>query len=94
MPTDADIARYRANLQDERDSSTLYRALASAEKDPHLAEIYRRLAGVEERHARRWEEYLHENGQPVSPYRPGWRIRMLVFLAGRFGAATVLPMVT
>ena len=94
MPTDADSARYRANLQDERDSSTLYRALASAEKDPHLAEIYRRLAGVEERHAKRWEEYLRENGQPVSPYRPGWRIRMLVFLAGRFGAATVLPMVT
>jgi VIT1/CCC1 family predicted Fe2+/Mn2+ transporter len=94
MPTDADIMRYQANLQDERDSSTLYRALASAEKDPHLAEIYRRLAGVEERHAGRWEEYLRENGQPISPYRPGWRIRMLVFLAGRFGAATVLPMVT
>lgn len=94
MPADADIARYKANLQDERDSSTLYRALARAEKDPHLAEIYERLAAVEERHAARWEEYLRQQGQHVPSYQPGWRIRMLKFLAGRLGAATVLPMMT
>ncbi|HEU5347611.1 MAG TPA: VIT1/CCC1 transporter family protein [Ktedonobacterales bacterium] len=94
MPDDADIARYKTNLQDERDSSTLYHALAAAEKDPRLAEIYRRLADVEDRHAARWEEYLRQQGQQVPVYRPGWRIRMLRLLAGRFGAATVLPTVT
>lgn len=94
MPTNADFARYKANLQDERDSSTLYRALAKSEKNPHLADIYSRLAGVEERHATNWEEQLRQQGQPVPAYRPGWRIRTLRFLAGRLGAATVLPMVT
>ena len=94
MPTDADIARYKANLQDERESATLYRALASAEKDAHLAEIYQRLAGVEERHAARWEDSLRKQGQPLPAFTPGWRIRALSFLARRFGAASVLPMVT
>ncbi len=94
MPTDADIARYKANLQDERESATLYRALASAEKDAHLAEIYQRLAGVEGRHAARWEDYLRQPGQPIPAFTPGWRIRGLSFLAQRFGAASVLPMVS
>ena len=94
MPTDADMARYKANLQDERESATLYRALASAEKDAHLAEIYQRLAGVEERHAARWEDYLRKQGHPLPAFTPGWRIRALSFLARRFGAASVLPMVT
>ena len=40
---DKDAAsRYRANLQGEVDGATLYRALAEAEKDPHLSEVYRR----------------------------------------------------
>lgn len=94
MATEADIARFKANLRDERDSSTLYKALAAAEKDPHLAEIYQRLAGVEDRHATHWEDYIRQNGQSVPAYQAGWRIRALSFLAGHFGAATVLPMVT
>ncbi|HEX6541352.1 MAG TPA: VIT1/CCC1 family protein [Ktedonobacterales bacterium] len=94
MPTETDIARYKANLQDERDSTTLYQALAATEKDAHLAEIYQRLAGVEERHAARWEDLLRQSGQAVPKYQPGWRIRALKFLACRFGAATILPMVT
>lgn len=94
MPAEADIARYRANLQDERESAMLYHALADAEKDQHLAEIYRRLAGVEERHAARWEDYLRQRGQQAPPFAPGWRTRALVFLARRFGTATVLPMIS
>jgi vacuolar iron transporter family protein len=94
VPSDTDFARYKANLQDERDSSTLYRALAKAEKDAHLSEIYLRLAGVEDKHASRWEGMLRDNGQAVPAYQPTWRTRMLVFLAGRFGAGVVLPMVS
>ena len=94
MSTDADKARYQANLQDERESATLYHALADAENDPHLSEIYRRLAGVEERHAARWEEYLRQQGEVIPAFTPGWRTRALRFLAQRFGAATVLPMVS
>ena len=46
-----DAARYRANLQGEYDSAGLYRALAEAEPDPRLQEVYGRLAAMEEGHA-------------------------------------------
>ena len=46
-----DIARYRTNFQDEIDSAALYRALGEVESQPQLAEVYRRLAEVEDRHA-------------------------------------------
>ncbi len=94
MATDADIARYTANLHDERDSSMLYRALADAEKDPHLAEVYQRLAAIEEKHAANWEDLLRRNGRTPPTYRPGWRIRMLAFFARRLGASSILPMVS
>jgi VIT1/CCC1 family predicted Fe2+/Mn2+ transporter len=94
MATDADIARYKANLQDERDSSVLYHTLAETEKDAHLAEIYRRLAAIEEKHAANWEGMLRQSGQDAPLYRPGWRIRTLAFLARRFGASSILPMVS
>jgi VIT1/CCC1 family predicted Fe2+/Mn2+ transporter len=94
MATDADIARYKANLQDERDSSTLYHALADAEKDTHLAEIYQRLAAIEEKHAASWEDLLRQSGQAVPTFRLGWRIRTLVFLSRHLGASSILPMVS
>lgn len=94
MATDADIARYKANLRDERDSSMLYHTLAETEKDAHLAEIYRRLAAIEEKHAANWEGMLRQSGQDAPLYRPGWRIRTLAFLARRFGASSILPMVS
>lgn len=94
MPNEADLARYRANLQDERDSAALYRTLAGAEKDAHLAEIYRRLADVEDRHAAHWEDLVRRGGADVPAYTPAWRTRLLARLAGWLGAATVLPMVT
>jgi VIT1/CCC1 family predicted Fe2+/Mn2+ transporter len=94
MATDADIARYKTNLQDERDSSMLYHTLAETEKDAHLAEIYRRLAAIEEKHAANWEDLLRQSGQDAPLYRPGWRIRTLAFLARRLGASSILPMVS
>lgn len=45
------IERYQANLRDERESLTLYQILASAERDPHLATIYSKMAAVEGHHA-------------------------------------------
>jgi VIT1/CCC1 family predicted Fe2+/Mn2+ transporter len=94
MATASDITRYQANLKDENDSATLYRALAAAEKDARLAEIYRRLADVEDRHAAHWADYLRQNGAVVPTYRPGWRTRTLVALTGWLGAGAILPLVT
>lgn len=88
-----DVARYRANYQDEVDSAVLYRALAEAEDQPQLTRVYERLAEVEEDHARFWEERLRGAGEPIPPRKVGWRTRFLVMLAKRFGPQFVLPTV-
>jgi VIT1/CCC1 family predicted Fe2+/Mn2+ transporter len=93
MPASGDVARYLANWQDEIDSATLYRTMAEAEPQPQLAEVYRRLAAVEERHAGFWEERLRAAGAPVPPRRASRRSRILGWLARRFGPQLVLPTV-
>jgi rubrerythrin len=42
------------SLADERNGAFLYDALAKAEKDERLAEVYRRMAAVERQHAAAW----------------------------------------
>lgn len=92
MKVDAQtLARYRANWQDEIDSAAIYGALAEAEPQPQLAEVYRRLAATEAAHAQFWADKLTDVGQPTAAQRPGWRARTLVWLARRFGPAFVLP---
>jgi VIT1/CCC1 family predicted Fe2+/Mn2+ transporter len=92
--TQADIARYRTNLQSEREGAALYTVLSQSEKDQRLAEVYRRLAETERRHASVWEDRLRAAGQPVQHFRPGWRTRTLGWLAHRFGAGAVVPVVS
>ena len=93
MTAPADTARYRANLQDEVDSAFLYRAFAAAETQPQIAEVFRRLAAVEEKHAGFWREALQAAGAPVPDLRPGWRPRVLARIARWFGVGLVLPTV-
>lgn len=83
--------RYRANLQGEVDSAGLYRAMAEAESDPHVSEVYRRLSAVEEAHAQFWRDQLARIGAKAGSLRPDWRTRALVWLARRFGPQFVLP---
>jgi VIT1/CCC1 family predicted Fe2+/Mn2+ transporter/rubrerythrin len=92
--TAQDVARYRANLQSEREGAALYQVLAHREKDQRLAEVYRRLAETEQRHASVWEERLRAAGQPAQPFRPSWRTSALGWLARRLGAAAVVPIVS
>src|SRR6266404_903258 len=91
MSESGPTSRYRANLRGEVDSAALYHALAQAEKDPHLAEVYRRLAAVEEAHAEFWKKQLARVGARVGRLRLGWRARALAWLARRFGPQFVLP---
>lgn len=93
QPAGRDGERYRANLQGELDGASLYRALAQAEPNPAVAEVYRRLAAVEDAHAELWRRQLAAIGQPPGAHRPGWRSRMLGLLARRFGPDFVLPVV-
>lgn len=86
-----DGQRYRANWQDEINSVALYEALAGLETDERLSSVYRRLAATEERHAGLWEGKLRAAGMPVPRPRPDWRTRLLIAVARRFGAQSVLP---
>jgi hypothetical protein len=83
--------RYAANLQGEIDSATLYRTLSESEKNPELAQVYGRLAAVEEAHAEFWKRKIDAIGQCVPMLRPSLRTRTLTWLARRFGPAFVLP---
>jgi hypothetical protein len=87
----AEVQRYLVNWRDEVDSEALYGALADLEPEPQLAEVYRRLAATEGRHAGFWEERLRASGAHLPARRPGWRTRLLIAVARRFGNQTVLP---
>src|SRR6516162_2589143 len=91
MPEDDPRRRYTANLQGEVDSAALYRTLAQTEKNPQLAQVYQRLAAIEEAHAEYWRDHISAIDHRVPMLRPGLRTRALAWLARRFGPAFVLP---
>jgi VIT1/CCC1 family predicted Fe2+/Mn2+ transporter len=88
-----DLARFRANRQDEIDSAAQYRAMAEAEPDAAVARVYRELADVEDKHAGFWEAKLRERGADPGPRRPSWRARVLAWTARRFGPRVILSTV-
>lgn len=83
---------WRHHLEDEADAAFLYRELAGAERDPNKADIYRRLAGVEDRHVEIWRTLLAENGHPTAIPSPSRGARTRAWLARRLGAGLLLPM--
>ena len=90
----ADIARYAQNYLIEMDGIELYRALAAAEKDEKRAEIFRKIVRAEERHAQRWVRLIQAGGGALPPYRRSLRVRLLGWLARRFGTDRVVPIVS
>ncbi|MEO6863797.1 MAG: VIT1/CCC1 family protein [Microcoleus sp.] len=91
MSNQTDIARHLENWQDEIESAYLYHALAKAESQPALAEVYRRLSLTEQTHAQVWEDKLRQAGYPVPKRRIGWRTLTLALFAKWFGPQFVLP---
>lgn len=94
QPTGTDITRYRANFLAEQEGVYLYTHLAEVERDAHLAELYRRLAATEQRHADFWKGELGRAAATSPTYKPGWRIRALLWLARRLGTGAVLSTVS
>ena len=89
-----DIRRFRSNYKDEVDGAALYRLLAEAERDPHLKDLYARLAVSEDRHLALWANKLREVGGELPTGGPSLRVRTLGWLARRFGTQLVAPIVT
>lgn len=94
MSTSTDTERYLRNLAGEQQAIYLYEKLAEAEANPHLAEIYRRLAATEGKHAALWKERLREAGIEPPGFNPSLRSRIVAWLGLRLGVRTVLPIVT
>lgn len=94
MPNSKNVERYFSNRQKEIDGAALYLALAEAEKQPQLAEVYKRLAASEEKHAAAWEKKLEALKVAVPQRKPSKRAQILIWLAKRFGPQFVLPTIT
>jgi VIT1/CCC1 family predicted Fe2+/Mn2+ transporter len=89
-----DVSRYAQNYLIEMDGIELYRSLAAAEKDEKRADIFRKMARAEERHAARWVRLIQTGGGTVPVYRRSARVRMFGWLARRFGTERVVPLIS
>jgi VIT1/CCC1 family predicted Fe2+/Mn2+ transporter len=87
----AQYRRYLEYWQDEKNSSYLYQAIADIESNPKIAELYRKLARTEQKHAETWEGKISDLGERVPKFHPSWRTKILIKLAQRFGIAMILP---
>ncbi|MCX6054342.1 MAG: VIT1/CCC1 transporter family protein [Chloroflexi bacterium] len=81
---------YKAYV-DECSSSLLYQTLSEVEKDPRIAEVYRRISKTESEHADHWNARAVESGIHFPDFKPSWRIRTLIRLAKKFGPSVILP---
>lgn len=86
-----DLEVFKSNFEDESGSAAIYGVLAEVEKDERLAEVYRRMAASERKHAAHWAERIEAAGGSAPEWKPTWRQRSLLWLARRFGASMVLP---
>ena len=89
-----DVRRYLENRQKEINGAALYSVLAETEKQPQMAEVYRKLAASEEKHAAAWEKKLQELRVSIPPHKTTWRANTMTWLARRFGPQFVLPTIT
>lgn len=87
------VESYLSSLRNELNGKALYEGLATVEKNPKLAEVYRKFGQTEGRHAETWLQKLKESGVTPPPFSPSWRTRLLLLLARRFGPGFVLPSV-
>ncbi len=89
----SDVDRWRRNLQGEVDGALIYRAMAAKAGDERLAELYRRMAESEDRHAALWRGQLDQAGAAPRAVDPTARARILAWLARTGGAGLVAPIV-
>ena len=91
MAGNENLNRYRVNWQAELDSAALYLALSELESQTQLKEVFLRMGKVEESHAMFWGQKITALGGKLPKHKPGWRTRVHIWLAKRFGPQIVLP---
>ncbi len=93
MASATDIKRYQEFLAEEVDGLYIYEQLAEIEPDERLADVYRQLALTEQGHLTLWQDQLREAGVETTPGDPSRRVRLLMWLARRFGPDLALPVI-
>ena len=87
-----DLDTFAHHWQDEADAAYLYRVLADVEPDAAKSDVYRRLAGVEDRHVVIWADLMVQGGRPPGAHRPSGATVLRAWLGRRFGPSFLLPM--
>jgi VIT1/CCC1 family predicted Fe2+/Mn2+ transporter len=88
-PAPSAVRRWRRRLADEREEAKVYRDLATR-RSGEERQILLELAEAEERHAAHWIRLLGDDAGRVR--RGAARMRLLAFLARRFGSVFVLAL--
>ncbi|WP_346276584.1 VIT1/CCC1 family protein [Pseudonocardia sp.] len=88
-PSPSSVHRWRRRLADEREEAKVYRDLATR-RTGEERQILLSLAEAEERHAAHWARLLGDDAGRVR--RGAARMRLLAFLARRFGSVFVLAL--
>lgn len=83
------VKRWRRNLAEERAEEWVYRQLA-ARSEGVEQKILLELAEAEKRHQQHWESLLGE--QVGAPVQPSIKMRLIAFLAKRFGSIFALAL--
>ena len=89
----AEDATWEEHYRDERDAAFLYRELARTDTDASRRSLFERLADVEDRHVKRWEDLFAEQKRPLPSHSPSWRSRTLAWFSRVFGPGAVMPIV-
>ena len=83
--------RFKAFLQHELEAAALYYALADVEGDENRAQLFRDMASAEMRHAGHWVNKLGLDRSAFETPKQTLRVRILAWIARRFGTKAVLP---
>ncbi len=83
--------QYQTYLKAELDAAAMYKALADMEGDQQRAEVFRRLAQAEMRHASRWAEKLGMDAAQLRPSPPGPKLALVRLAARLLGLGRVMP---
>ena len=87
-----DDKRYRTYLDGELQAAAVYGALAESDTDPERAEVFRRLAQAEMRHASRWAQKLGIDTASLKLPKLSLRQRLLKWATKIFGTTRILPL--
>jgi vacuolar iron transporter family protein len=90
MASQAELKRFRSNLEDELNSAALYDTLAQSESREERRRVFSELADAERRHAQVWAAKLKANGVTARSHRLSAKTWLMRTLTRTFGPDFVL----